>query len=68
MEKLTKDDILKIKKGQTRSFALGSGLAIHSARSLVNYTKRTTQPLPYGITNYKTSSNVSDGIFTITAL
>lgn len=64
--KLTKEDVLKIRAGASKSFALGSGLACNSARVIVQYVKRTC--MPENIADYRTITDWENHILTITAI
>lgn len=64
MIRVTKKDIIKIKKGESRSFLLPSGAAMNAVRAMVYYVNRTS--LPEGVTRYRVNSNYDDLISTIT--
>ena len=44
MEKLTKEEVLKIRPGKTAVFQFEDGKAVHSARQIIQYVKNTSMP------------------------
>ena len=44
MEKLTKEDVLKVRPGKPVVFQFNDGKAVHSARQLIQYVKQTSMP------------------------
>jgi len=64
--KVTVDDILKIKKGKTKTFILDTPNECHSLVSLVGYVKRVRKPID--IQNYTTTTEWSANAVTIMAL
>jgi hypothetical protein len=57
--RVTKEDILKIKAGETKCFLVPNALASNSATSMVDYVKKCY--LPDGVSNYKTKTEKVDG-------
>lgn len=64
--KVTKEDIVSIKPGASRMFALEDGKACNSARVLVQYCKRCC--LPHGVSGYKTEIDWQQNIIRVTAI
>lgn len=64
--KVTVEDILKIKRGKSKTFLLGKPSECHSAISLVGYVKKVRRPLD--ISDYMTSTDWETNSITITAL
>lgn len=63
---VTKEEILKIKPGNTKHFVVPDGKACNAARVMVQYVKRTA--LPDGVLGYKTNIDWEQHIVSITAL
>lgn len=66
MEKLTKEEVLKIKAGKTAVFQFEDGKAVHSARQLIQYVKQTS--MPADIEDYTTSADWQQKILVVTAV
>lgn len=66
MDRITKDDILGIRAGQTKSWALPNNFACNSARTMVQYVKRMC--MPKNIKNYTTTVDWETNIITIKAI
>ncbi len=64
--KITKEEIIKIKKGEVRSYIVDSPAQAKAAHSMVYYVKRTCRPA--GIDNYKVNVNYEENIVTIMAI
>lgn len=64
--KLTKDDVLKIQAGRTKSFQLDGGSACNAAKVCLQYVKRTC--MPANISDYKSTIDWQSHIMTITAI
>lgn len=66
MEKLTKEEVLKIKPGKTAVFQFDDGKALHSARALLQYVKQTS--MPTDVEDYTTSADWEQKILIVTAV
>lgn len=66
MEKLTKEDVLKIKPGKTAVFQFEDGKAVHSARQLIQYVKQTS--MPTDVQDYITSADWKKKMLIVTAI
>ena len=66
MEKLTKEDVLKIKPGKTAVYQFEDGKAVHSARQLIQYVKQTS--LPADVQDYTTSADWEKKMLIVTAV
>lgn len=64
--KVTKADVLKVKSGTSKMFALDNGKACNSARVIVQYVKRCC--MPQDISDYKTEIDWQQNIVRITAI
>lgn len=66
MEKLTKEQLLKVKPGKTVVFSFEDAKAVHSARQLVQYVKQVA--MPADIENYTTSADWDKKLLIVTAV
>jgi len=66
MEKLTKEELLKIRPGKTAVFQFEEGKAVHSARQLIQYVKQTS--MPADVQDYVTSADWAQKILIVTAI
>lgn len=66
MEKLTKEEVLKIRPGKTAVFQFEDGKAVHSARQLIQYVKNTS--LPADVKDYTTSADWEQKMLIVTAI
>lgn len=66
MEKLTKEDVLKIKPGKTAVFQFEDGRAVHSARQLIQYVKRTS--MPADVQDYTTTADWEKKLLIVNAI
>lgn len=64
--RLTKEDVLKIQAGRSKSFQLDSGAACNAAKVVLQYVKRTCKPA--SITDYTSTIDWEEHIMTITAV
>lgn len=63
--KITKAEIMKIKKGQAKSFKVEDGAACRRVHAAVGYVKRVCKPA--NIEDYHVSVDYEDNIVTIVA-
>lgn len=70
MERITKDDVLKITPGSIKSFGLSDNAACNAAKVCVQYVKRICRDkmAAKGIADYKTNVNWEQSIVTIQAV
>lgn len=66
MEKLTKEEVLKIRPGKTAVFQFEDGKAVHSARQIIQYVKNTS--LPADVKDYTTSADWEQKMLIVTAI
>jgi len=66
MEKLTKEEVLKIRPGKTAVFQFEDGKAVHSARQLIQYVKNTS--MPADVKDYTTSADWEQKMLIVTAI
>lgn len=66
MEKLTKEEVLKIKPGKTAVYQFDDGKSLHSARQLIQYVKQTS--MPADVQDYTTSADWEQKMLIVTAL
>lgn len=64
--KITKNEIMKIKKGQAKSFKVEDGAACRRAHTAVAYVKRVCKP--ENIDNYHVSVDYDNLLVTIQAV
>ena len=64
--KVTKEEVLKIKAGTSKMFALEDGKACNAARVCVQYVKRTSKP--EDVSDYTTEIDWQQSIIRITAI
>lgn len=64
--KVTVEDILKIRRGRSKTFALERPSECHSLVSLVGYVKKIRRPSE--VSNYKTTTDWDANTVTVTAL
>lgn len=66
MEKLTKEEVLKIRPGKTAVFQFEDGKAVHSARQIIQYVKNTS--MPADVKDYTTSADWEQKMLIVTAI
>jgi hypothetical protein len=66
MEKLTKEEVLKIRPGKTAVFQFDDGKAVHSARQIIQYVKNTS--MPADVKDYTTSADWEQKMLIVTAI
>lgn len=66
MEKLTKEEVLKIRPGKTAVFQFEDGKSVHSARQLIQYVKNTS--MPADVKDYTTSADWEQKMLIVTAI
>ena len=66
MEKLTKEEVLKIRPGKTAVFQFDDGKAVHSARQIIQYVKNTS--MPADVKDYTTSADWEQKMLSVTAI
>lgn len=66
MEKLTKEEVLKIKPGKTVVFQFDDGKAVHAARHTIQYVKQTS--MPADVQDYTTSADWEKKLLIVTAI
>ena len=66
MEKLTKEEVLKIRPGKTAVFQFDDGKAVHSARQIIQYVKNTS--MPADVKDYTTSAYWEQKLLIVTAI
>lgn len=64
--RVTKEEILKIKSGASKMFALDNARACNSARVCVQYVKRCCKP--DDVSDYKTEIDWQQNIIRVTAV
>lgn len=64
--KITKEEIMKIKKGQAKSFKVEDAAACRRVHAAVGYVKRVCKPT--NIENYHVTVNYDDLLVTIQAV
>lgn len=64
--KVTVEDILKIRRGKSKTFILDRPSDCHTAISLVSYVKKVRKPMD--ISDYTTATDWKTNAITITAL
>lgn len=66
MEKLTKEEVLKIRPGKTAVFQFEDGKSVHSARQIIQYVKNTS--MPADVKDYVTSADWGQKMLIVTAI